>query len=686
MRFSLCLVLTLACGERFEPAPPPGPATTVSRSAQAAVAPPGAPPPRPPLTAAHGAEITTLATTADGDAVVSADRLGGIRLWPALDGTREPVVIQGPAPRSITLARDGDGFVIGVLDAAGGVQLIRASAAGAVRGRATPTRGQPALEIAGTSEGLLVLRADQAIELVAADGALRTRLTPDPGSHVTSLVARGDRVLALVQEDRQLHGRWIVIDHGARWGTVTPKLPFKPARAVLSPDGALLAASRTRDLHPSLIDVATGVARKAPLCVTRGWPREDGHGSGIPELLRGDNPPTPLGFLSNTVVACSVIGSLIWWNVSGTMADTMVGAIHVAGAHSAVSTRGLIAGVGPSLAISTPSSNQFLGYGLHDVARLSTGAGGVLLGGEQHAFVLDAGLRERARLELGRAGLDASDAVLVDERYAITTTTVRAIKRPHNQLAVFDGVTRTVHQRLPYETSNVRVAYEPTTRLLATNDGARSLLVRFDPVSHTFGPPVQIGSAIMTSRLALVDPALGGGVVALTIDHASDGVLVGELRDAELTPGQLAQPRTTYRVPGELRAVDRAGRLYMRLAEAPDDVVIYTRGERGARLAGMGELSVRPNADGSLIAAFEAPRLALLGADGVARWDTAHWSGTEVGWTAGGELLVAFVAAVGRVDLATGALAERRCGWGFGLSDQPHETGRGEASICDAAR
>ena len=110
-------------------------------------APTPAPPPPPPVTAPHGSEIIALATTVDGGAVVSADRLGGIRLWTALDGTREPVVIRGTAPRELALWRDSDGFAVATLDAAGGVQVIRTTATGSVRGRATVSGGAAAHQI-----------------------------------------------------------------------------------------------------------------------------------------------------------------------------------------------------------------------------------------------------------------------------------------------------------------------------------------------------------------------------------------------------------------------------------------------------------------------------------------------------------------------------------------------------------
>ena len=696
MRFWLCLAV-VACGKTSGSAPPhpaPPPARVVPATSTS-VAPPEPKRPRPPLTAAHGAEIVTLATTVDGEAVVSADRLGGLRLWTALDGTREPVVLRGAAARSIKLARDGDGFAIGVLDAAGGVQVIRASATGAPRGQVTVASDQPTSQIESTSEGLLLLRADQTIALVASDGTVRARLTPEPGSHVDQLVANGDHVLALVREDKQLHGRWIVIDHGhgdghgdgARWGEATPKLPFVPAHAVLSPDGALLAVSRQRNLHPTLIDVATGVARKTPLCVTKQWPHEDGEGFSEADLMRGDNPPVPLGFLNDKIVACSVMTALMWWNVDGTPTDIMVGGFAVGPAPTVIGPQGLIMGNGPSLALASPVANHYLGYGFHDVGQLRVGTGGALIAGDQQAYLLDGELHERARLEVGRGGSEWTDLALLDDRFVVTLSNRRTMARTMvNQLAVFDTVTKTTVQLLPFTSDVPKLAYEPSTRLLATSVGARGVLLRFDPVSHTFGPPIRLGNGIVASQLALVDPQLTHGVAVLEIDPTNDGVLVGELHDADLVADKLVMPRASYRVPGELRAVDRAGRLYTHGADDHDDVVVYTHGKPGARLAGMTGLTLRPNADGSQIAAFGPARVALFAGDGTQRWDTAQWSNSDVAWSARGDLLVAFAAAVATVDLATGALVERRCGWGFGLSDSPHEAGRGAASICDAVR
>src|SRR5205814_8073868 len=127
-------------------------------------------------------------------------------------------------------------------------------------------------------------------------------------------------------------------------------------------------------------------------------------------------------------------------------------------------------------------------------------------------------------------------------------------------------------------------SYAPESRLLSTGDGAMAMLLRFDPASHTFGEPVRVGTAIGSSKLILLDPRLSGGVVALAISDASDGHWIGELRDGELVPGATIQPRVTYRVPGELRAVDRAGHLYVHRAEDHDDVAVFARELAIARL------------------------------------------------------------------------------------------------------
>src|SRR5690606_1013534 len=71
--------------------------------------------------------------SSDGKAVVTRDQIGGTRLWPALDGSVEPLVIpvQGPQQLSVETRPEG-GFTVAVVDAAGGGKIFGVAPGGTV--------------------------------------------------------------------------------------------------------------------------------------------------------------------------------------------------------------------------------------------------------------------------------------------------------------------------------------------------------------------------------------------------------------------------------------------------------------------------------------------------------------------------------------------------------------------------
>jgi hypothetical protein len=285
-----------------------------------------------------------------------------------------------------------------------------------------------------------------------------------------------------------------------------------------------------------------------------------------------------------------------------------------------------------------------------------------------------------------RTPVDWRDAILIDDRYAITVASRRGYPRDGGfQLAVVDGIGRTQHQLAPVELRDKDVRYEPSTGILTGVDATGSFLLRLDPQSHAFGAPMRIPSWLLPSRVVPLDPAQSGGIAVLEIDDGGDGVIVGEFPLADLRPGQPLVPRRTYRVPGVVRGIDRAGRLYMKSSDA-EEIVAYAGGTATARLPALAGMTLRPSPDGSLVAAIDAPRLVLLTAGGQVRWETALWSNADVVWTADGELLAVASSGLARVELTTGALVERRCGWAFGLSDTPFEAGHNGPTICEVAR
>jgi hypothetical protein len=48
-------------------------------------------------------------------------------------------------------------------------------------------------------------------------------------------------------------------------------------------------------------------------------------------------------------------------------------------------------------------------------------------------------------------------------------------------------------------------------------------------------------------------------------------------------------------------------------------------------------------------------------------------------------LYARFPHALARIDVETGALAERQCGWAFGISATPRDGSSNAPSVCDVA-
>jgi hypothetical protein len=687
MRCWLSLVL-VACGGGAEPEasrpPMPAPAREVAKL------------PPAPLSSTHGSTIVALAVTDDGGAVVSADRHGGIRIWTLLDGTREPIVIAGTAPHALGIARDEDGYVIADHDSADGVELIRVAANGAVRGRvmlAGEARIEQ-IEMTGMAARALVLRADQTIELVDASGARLSRLVPEPGTHIESLLVRGGRALALGLEGKALHARWIELEHHtARWGETTPALAVDPHGMIaLSPDHQTIVGIRPKDHKPILVDLASGKPGKIVCGSAESEPAtESSLDEGLLGKGSGELSPQPLGFYDATTIACAVSFQLAWWSTSGTQITMdRPTTVSTFAAPFAFADHRAIGGTGHQLGLFAPEGSHYLGYGFREVTQVRIAPAGLMIGtGDQQPLLLDGQLHERARFMLPMQTVLWTDLLPIDDRYVLTIAT-----RPRSedaqgtgtsyQVAVYDAVKHVVHQLLPYRAHESELAYEPTTRLLVSSDGGATLLLRFDPSTHSFGERIEISTKLMIKKVYLVDPALANGVVALAVQDDDGGLTVQEVFGEDLRAGAVT-PRRTYELSGELRAVDRAGRLYVHGVMDKDDIAVYTAGTFSSRLPDVATRSLRPSTDGTRVAAFGDARITLLTIDGRRLWETAAWGSTDVGWTSSGELFARFQGALAKIDPTAGTLTDRQCGWAFGLAETPFDTQSNTPLVCDVA-
>ena len=143
---ALAFVCLVACGHSGEEVAIATPARMPERIA------PGVP---------HGGVITHVAITEQGDAALSLDNLGELRLWPSLDGKRPPVPIAAAGVSEVGLGSTGGDLLAALLDQAGAVRLLRLGRDGTVRGHAQLPGDVASVQLVMIDDGVLVVPRGQ---------------------------------------------------------------------------------------------------------------------------------------------------------------------------------------------------------------------------------------------------------------------------------------------------------------------------------------------------------------------------------------------------------------------------------------------------------------------------------------------------------------------------------------------
>lgn len=129
--------------------------------------------------AGHTANIDLVAIAHDGSAALTRDQIGGIRLWPALDGSAEPIVIpsQGAATLSVE-PREGGGFTVALVQPSGAAKFYGIDGEGEVRqtGELPPFAPLFGAWVLPDGERVLALFKDHGVRLLQRDGAELARL------------------------------------------------------------------------------------------------------------------------------------------------------------------------------------------------------------------------------------------------------------------------------------------------------------------------------------------------------------------------------------------------------------------------------------------------------------------------------------------------------------------------------
>jgi hypothetical protein len=201
--------------------------------------------------AGHTANIDLVALSSDGTAAISRDQIGGVRLWPTLDGATEPVAlpVQGAATISVE-PREGGGWTVAIVEPVGGAKLLHVDARGAVVivGELAPFAPLFGAWVLPGGERVLALFKDHTVRLLDGKGTELARLEERRFRPTELRLAQdGKTVVAVAREGASvLLQRVAVRDEGGKpklalvgkAREIKPGTSMTPSGAALSPDGA----------------------------------------------------------------------------------------------------------------------------------------------------------------------------------------------------------------------------------------------------------------------------------------------------------------------------------------------------------------------------------------------------------------------------------------------------------------
>jgi hypothetical protein len=636
-------------------------------------------PDRIPPASIHGATITRVAVTERADVALTIDSIDDARLWPTLDGTREPVQLELGQTRVATIAHAGsDELVIGVIDDADNASIVRVTRDGAIRSRVAIPGELAVKQLAAIDGGVIAVRADQSIERYDANGVPHGKLVGDPGEQFGALAVRGNGAAVLVTKPEAEPtqpslppSKTVVIDdvematalgHGPFAGEVRfivlgdglgDGLAWGPRRALVKPVELTTLAIAPDHRKLAVVDVNHALVEVLDAA--------DMHQLGEPVLI--NNAMTALGFSDNDNLA--VFDSVIsWWPAEKNPVPLRAfgGAV---GDHLAVG------GSTTSLELDTREHQRFLGWTTGAAGRLSAIGGGFALGDRNgNLEMLDDRLELVHEIDLANMGTSSSP-IWIDSTHAV----FEQESDGHINAALVD----LVHIDRPITIASydyiVWIDYSPALHQIAIVDEHAVHRFAIDPTTYATTPlPDLHGPA---TRVQLLDPAKSGGAIAIGFTNTYPGSFSYlEWHGTETTGSDTIRESST-------------------LLGAGDDGTIYTygKGELWAIrdrephvLAKTNELEhASISSDGTLIAVADAANVTMYDSRGRALWQRELWQPETIELSKDQRrIAVASRGGLVELDAATGERIAAACAYGFGL----HDTGwqqrtSNEPTVCE---
>ncbi|MEO8843511.1 MAG: hypothetical protein ABI591_19430 [Kofleriaceae bacterium] len=644
----------------------------------------------------HGGQITHVAVTERADAAVTVDNLGGLRLWPSLDGKREPVPFTINGADALAITHAGDELLVGVVDQAGAGQLVRFSRGGVQRGK-IQLPGDVAIEqIAAIEGGMLVVRSDQTIERYDASGRSRGRIAADPSTSFGALAVRhGMAAVMIVAGDtsappaqpvkhkktkllppvvvieRASALRWITLGEGLAWGaTIEVPRNIDPHALAISPSHKrVLLTERTREVD--LFDVG-------PTALT------EVAGDGVITAQAG-----AIGLLDEDHAVAVAFGTVRWLiaKTATKKLDVDPWQIETSPTQEAVNDQVFATGdgmfvsaLGPNLVKQDLHATTYLGWS--DVAAGNVVISGVEVGLEPRngrIVWLDRKLQREKDvdlLELGygspaRAWWFDPDHAVLERSGKDNMTDVTLIDLRHHEVSVALGTYRYIQQ----------VIYAEDVGMIAIVVAGEIHRFKVDLEYNKTSPLPTLTGNVQAQQLRLLDPARADGLIAIGVGYDDLGERVTTWRDAD-APTILGTKGKTPLI-GNPVGIDATGLIYVRLGDAVTgvrdgkDVLHFPAGETAEILVA--------NVAGDRLAGIHGPELSVYDPNGGLKWRQNVWGAQAMVFTHdGARLVVRTTGGLLVLDAITGERLSAACGFTFGIMTKtPAATALNTRPVCE---
>jgi WD40 repeat protein len=666
--FVVAVIAVAACGSSSAPVvtPPVAKPQVVVADAGPRGASPmiSTPATRAMIEAPHGSPITELAVTADGTAAITADETGGMRLWPKLDGTREPCVVELPAPRSLAIARHHDAFFVAWIDSANSLALAELDDRGRTIRHGAIAQDAEFRGIVMTDLGLLAWRSDQTIVLYDFDGAQIGRLGTEPGERVVSVAANGTSAVAVV-----------AIRAGSAEGNVVRPLQLAPLAWAKpfeagggNPDGVIaISKSGKRIALATSLDDKTTELRIVELTTGR--------------LLASSHVDVTLelGFTDEDHVAVSSANGVGWLAVAkdsppAPNTGSVPGSPFATADHRAVVARDV------ELELARPDGEQYLGYGLTSPQLATLGP--------NHGLVVGMG-KELVQLDPTLAAVAAkppavpADATLLELHWLGGTDFAANVRQSDGELGSLI-VSSEGRDPLPLRAPTAKthalqpLHYEPSTHLVTQSFGDASVeRWSADQRKIEYLAAFPRAAASRDRQFVPLAPALAGDKELVDVTLSSPPTVTWT--DATTKQRSTPMPITAF------ITADSAGHVYAWTVDTASKQLVISVLAPGKVLNTLphdGTVTLWPDPKGTRVAEVGANQVALYKLDGTLVWKQAVANASQVLWPSDDTLMVIAAAGIARLDAMTGAIAGARCGWGFGLQATAHNPSTRIEPLC----